>query len=582
MSSALNNPNRATGKPTATSITTQQRSVCNAVIYRWGENDITKIQQFNIANEKSLGGKGRFSTKGNLKRRSTVLIRNDVIRCNITKNKTGSSGTFSLTLKRGKVVIDDEIQPDDVNYLDVIHPGDWIMLYIKKQGKISKKELFSTLPSSGLKFMGIIENVRLIEVDDPEQGSPRLEYIVTGRDFGKIFDTSIYFNPQAVDPKTIETVLGANFLSDSANTLKGSGGNRRSLDKFTPDFVIKKLIDFYLGGDLDKINITHQTWYIPPLLKNVLRPTRKVKSSGISFFDILDTSKIGLHKYRNGKFQSASTLPGSAIIQALPSSGTVWSILEYLQNSAVNEMYTELSLSSDGYLKPTLVMRQCPFSNKVGPPKHAGTNPFSHSGLAGFKWRSIPRDSQKTFLVDLPKHEIVSSDIRQKNIGKTDFERINHIVVVPRPDTPLPDKLFVSSMNIPSIQRYGLKSFQAQTPYVLNTSLGNQKACNFFLDLMVDWFFLAHHLYNGVIVIDGVEEHVEVGTNLFIRDIEQLYHIEGYTHTYELMANGKTQYNTEFRVTRGQEFSKNLSRFISEMDEPTTITTSSLEGMRNV
>jgi len=579
MSNEFRNASRG-GKTTATSITTQQRSTCNVVIYRWDNTDITKIMNFNVAQEKSLAGKGKFSTKGNLNRKSTVLIRNDVIRCNISKNKVGSSGTFSLTLKKGKVVLNDEVLPADINYLDVIHSGDWIMIYMKKKGKISKEELFSTLPSSGLKFIGIVENVRLVEVDDPERGAPRLEYLVTGRDFGKIFDSSIYFNPQAIDQQSLESMLGISFLKDSTDVLK-STGSRKNFDKFTPDFVMQRLLSFYLGGKLDQLNVTHQTWYVPPLIGNVLRPKKKVRSAGLSFYDILDTSKIGLHKYKNGKFEGVSSLPGSAAIFSLPSSGTVWAVLDYLKNGVTNELFTELTLGTDGHLKPSLVLRQYPFSNKVGPPKFAGTNPFSHSGLAGFKWRSMPRDSQKTFFVDLPRYEIVSSEIRQKNVGKTDFERINHVTVVPRSEIAALDIAYVSSMNIPSIQRYGLKSFQAQTPYVLNSQLGTQKACQFFTDLVVDWFFLAHHLYNGVITVDGVEEHVEVGTNLYIKDIEQLYHIEGYSHTFHIEPSGRITYNTEFRVSRGQKFSNNLSSFISNMEEPTTITTSSLEGIRN-
>jgi hypothetical protein len=97
--------------------------------------------------------------------------------------------------------------------------------------------------------------------------------------------------------------------------------------------------------------------------------------------------------------------------------------------------------------------------------------------------------------------------------------------------------------------------------------------------LIQDWFFLSHNLYNGTIIVDGVDDFVEVGSNLYISDIKQLFHIEGYTHTYQIEADGRPVYESEFRVSRGQYFdeSSNLAAFIgsnSKVKEATTVVTS--------
>jgi len=276
---------------------------------------------------------------------------------------------------------------------------------MKKTGQIKKTDLFSAEPSSGLKFLGIVENIRYIEMDNPEGGQPRLEYVITGRDFGKVFDMNVYFNPQ-VNQKTIATLLGAKFLADSADSVKGS--DRASLSKFSPDLIMKKLLSFYLGGSLDALNSTNELWYVPKSLVKVFGLRSAQSKTAPSFYDILSQFKIGLHNYDvNQNFKGVTNLPGAALIKALPPTGTVWAILQHMSNAAVNEMYTELvrtKLTNKGktvtLLLPTLVHRQLPFSNRPGP-----TSPYTESGIN-------PKflGTSKTFFINLPRHEILSSD----------------------------------------------------------------------------------------------------------------------------------------------------------------------------
>lgn len=564
----------------ATSITTSQRSNCSVVIYPYEDLDITKLSQLNVTEVPIEEGRSPVLS-GNFKTKKRLVIRNDVTKCTINKNKAGSSGNFSLTLKRGKKVRGEKIQSEDINYLDEIHPGDWIMIYIRKSGPIKIEELGSINKSSGLKFLGIIENVRYVEIDQPEDGSPRLEYIVTGRDFGKVFDMSMYFNPLIANKAS--SFLGAEFLKDSSKSHGQKSGPK------SPDEIIKKLISFYLGGELDDLDKSNQSWFVPKELAQIFKVEGKAKSGAVSFVDMLNLDKIGIHKFdSNGKLKTElNSLLGKTIVRSLPSTGTIWSVLQFLKNPVLNELYVELSEDRKGLLKPSLIHRQTPFSNKKGQETNifAANKSFDKkSTVSDF----IP-DDEKTFMIELPRHEIVSSNIRQRNVGKSDHERLNHVIVVPRIPikTSNLDLTFVIGMNIPSIQRYGLRSFQAQTAYVLDKrGLGGEKNfCSKCVYLFEDWFFLAHFLFNGTIIIDGVNEHVEVGTNLFIRDTQQLYHIEGYTHDYSISPKGKITYNTEFRVSRGQIFDPSTKRtsFIGPSNinkEPSTVVTSVLEGTR--
>src|SRR5690606_30000453 len=112
-------------------------------------------------------------------------------RCPVNKTKGSSSGSFSVTLKRGKERKNGIQLTSDVNYLELVHPGDWVAIYIRKSGPIPESNLKRTGKNSGLKMVGIVENVRYVEVEDPATGAPRLEFLITGRDFGKVLDSNI-------------------------------------------------------------------------------------------------------------------------------------------------------------------------------------------------------------------------------------------------------------------------------------------------------------------------------------------------------------------------------------------------------
>lgn len=569
---ALISDKRRTTNPQTTPQIRSQKASCAIVIHRYQSPDIVKLVNANITNDKQLAGTAQSSASGNLKDRGEMVIRQDITRCSVTNDKSGVGGTFSVSIKKGKEFKNGKNTNKDVEYLQSINPGDWITIYIKRVQEIAEKDLSSTAPESGLKMLGIIENVREVEIDDPGSGFPRLEFIITGRSFGKVFDTNIFFNP-VINQAAMQTILGADFIQDSSKSVKPLSGN-------TPDSVIKRVSKFYLSGAGSSRSGANENWYIPNSVAQLFRGNQKSKALSKSFIDLLDTSRVGLHKYTRNKFTSAGALPGVALIKALPTTGTVWAVMQFLQNQAANEMYTELVPNASGKLQPGLVLRQMPFSNKNG----QETNVFAANSKFGGGKVTDAAGSAKTFFTDLPRYSIVSTDIRQKNVGKSDHERINYVIVTPKIlDSISLDIEFVAGSNPPSVQRYGLKTFQTQTSYVLASTSklndGIKAYCSKIVSLLQDWFFLCHNFFNGTLIVDGVDGFVEVGSNLYIRDIKQLYHVEGYTHTYSIAPTGTSEYTSEFRVSRGQRFDSdsNRSSFIGDSkvsNEPTTVSTS--------
>lgn len=586
----INNTGRSV-KDVATSITYSQKPSCAVTFYRWKDNRKSQLLSQNLTNITSAISAINTITSLMDFLDGPMVVDNDVIRVSVVNNKAASSGTFNITLKRGlKEPSGGSVLAtgSPVNYLQSLNPGDWVMLYMKKSGPVDP---MSTKVTSGLKMIGIIDSVRFVETTDPNTSAPKLEYLITGRSFGKVLETSIYFNP-AAQTLPLAQVLGLEFNKDSKDSISNVATKE-------PAAVIKRLVSFYFGGKEKITDLTNQVWYVPSSLFLTMRPGIALKGKP-SVVDILATDRIGLHKYTTGigsmgaiagklnlnvldnspKFSSAGPLLGQTLVKAIPPSGTVWSVLQYLSNPGINEMFVDLAAKGDN-LVPALTVRQVPFSTK----KSDKTNIYSLASAFG---EDLVSDSQKTFFSDLPRYTINASRILAKNVGKSDFERINHIVVVPRVDIKGQDLAFATITNVPSVNRYGLNMYQVETSYAIDSVDNFNSYCKKCASLLADWFFVSHLLYNGTIVIDGTDEFVELGTNLFIEDIQQLFHIEGYSHIYEVDANtGAVNYSTEFRVSRGQKFDVTTSKldFIEgDLGKPnihSTVTSSVLENTRN-
>jgi hypothetical protein len=258
----------------------------------------------------------------------------------------------------------------------------------------------------------------------------------------------------------------------------------------------------------------------------------------------------------------------------MPTSGvSAWAMMKKMLNVGINEMYTELS-NVNGKLKPSVIARQLPFSTK----STDDTNVF------GKKSSKMLSTNERTMFTSLPRYTINSYNIRSKNVGKSEFERLNHIVVVPSNDANIYHSEYAMALNAVSIQRHGLKTFQVQTPFILESKESFKTYCDKCVDLLTEWFFLNHMYYNGTIITDGIDDHAEIGNNLYIEDLNQLFHIEGYTHTYELdPLHGRTTYISEFRVSRGQILDGQKARFIGDKKDTdgVSISTNMLENLRS-
>lgn len=570
-----------------------QKPTCIIVVYPWADTATTKLLDSQLGND--LDGFTSGHAAGNLAGGSRVksTIDNDIVRCSINKSKNSSSGGFSFILKRGNSKDHGQsISDTQIDYLQVFTPGDWVAIYMKSDGKIDPS---SSDSDSGLKMIGIVDNVRYIEIDDPSQGRPRLEYVITGRDFGKVFESDIYFNPLISASKDFSTTLGAKLLEDSIGASKTKAGQ-------SPDQMIKTMLKFYLGGGLANSSKTSQQWYVPSQVaslfktkspeKQDLAGNSKVDLNSVPFYHVLNKEYIGLLNYSpDGKFISKSPLLGEIINILAPSSGSVWEALRGYGNTCLNEFIVDLKKTSikgtvNGKpvynMAPCLQFRQIPYSHSTA------SEPSIASTKNGNAINSLVTAKEKATFSHLPRHVIQSTDVKQKNIGKSDYERINAVVVTPGAFNKEPIvEAFRMVINTPSVERYGTKILNVQSSYGAGDQEFKSHAGKC-VSLLCDWFMKAHLLYNGTIVATGTDEFVEIGQNLFIEDVKQLFHIEGISYIYEIeQSTAATTYNTEFQVSRGVRLIDGKTQFIDssvrrdDVDNYSTVTSNTLENIRN-
>lgn len=524
--------------PGTTALLNGARATCEAHFYRW-EKSPAQILKLDA----NAGFRGTFTN--NSKERPVMVVDNDIVRATVQKDKGSHSGQFTLVLKAGKIGSNSDTfsKKSQIDYCAAVNPGDWVIIYMgKKTG--------THITKSNIKMLAIVERVYLEEVDNPQTGIPSQVYVISGKDFGKVFETQLFSSP-IMNSETATAFYGADFLSNSLTAVKGAKGIP------SPDEIMKALISYYYGGAFLQSNKEHELWYIPPSLAAFFGINIQTKTKP-SFIDIFDyQSLVGLQG-PNGSVKGK--LPGQIVVRTLPTTGNIWQVLSYYSNAAINELFCDLEFTSQG-IKPALIFRQIPYSVASGNLKVA--NPMG--------------ENERTFLHSLRKTTFNSSLLKKKAISKTDAERVNHIVVVPRADTPFP-QAYKSTINPPSVQQFGLRSLVVETGYAATTQQSFDAYCNNCVNLLTEWFFNSEDYYNGTISIEGLDTHVPIGTNIVIDDIGQLFHVEGYTHNYEQIPGGNISFTTDFSVIRGCAVNNTTLNRI-ETVQSTTIVKSILENI---
>jgi hypothetical protein len=465
-----------------------------------------------------------------------LVIQNDIMSLSISKQKSAPSAMFNMVLASGRV-----------NYEEAIYPGDWIMLYINRFNKEIDLSNIDISQGSGFKLFGVVTEV-FREQQTSASGATMVSYRITGSDWGFIFNSQIYFNPATLDNVEQKQELDAVFF-----TLQGVQGDLNSLIK--PEQQIQLIFKNIIGQNpreafvAGSLKAPHRIFLVPAailkLFKDKSFPFDNEKHAK-SISNIIER-RLGVERYASTLVpQKTNQLLGRKIFRVeYTASPTLWSLLQNHSNSLLNEIYTELLPSTEtGDLKPTFVARQMPYNTKT---KIAGATTTSFFELP---------------IVSIPENFIIS-----KRLGRSLNTLINFIQLwsntlgeVNAPSLAEQSSRGNYDANYSSIVRYGLRTMATTAdfdslidfdPSQRYTVAASQTPT--WVRILSDWYMDMYLLRSGDVTVNGIEEHLPVGYNIALEDT--LYHLEGYSHSYNVTSSGHT-FRTTLNLSMGRRLDK--------------------------
>jgi len=485
---------------------------------------------------------------------NVLPVAGDILSCSVTKTKERASGSWEMTLAPRK------------NYHALLHPGDHVLIWMNR----SPNRTGDNSVKSGFKTWGVVTSVR-VQRQTAANGAKTTRYVISGEDFGKFFETDIYFNP----------VMAEN-LKDQFATLYPT---LDALVDFhsTPGENAHKLLNAFMGT-LNRDRLTpiadattpNKVFLMPGAITSFFKGNASTSGSINGFLQ----RHIGRATYVDGSTTpELSDLPGLQFIQVdTGNKFTTWSILKTYSNPTMNEMFVELRPDAAGdTLQPTIVIRQIPYT----------------STKAASELKGVP----VTTFTSIPRFQVPESFIISEDIGRSDEMRCNYLQLFGNgiAQSGGADNIVFQTLmgnfavdNL-SVARHGVNAMLPQTSADIRWSgqLGAaleqgvtgddpkalQKYFRFsgigpasahandisyvpeWTQIQADWWLRAHLLETGTFHMHGIEEPIGIGDNLeIVRDdgSHELHHIQTYTHSYSVSPEGLKTFRTTVATVRGQ------------------------------
>lgn len=488
-----------------------------------------------------------------------------------TSKPKGATGSFQVLLSSA------------INWKGVITAGDWCVIYMSDR-RLESLPPFgepSSGEESGFKMLGIVRSVRRQESID-SNGVKRVRYLVIGQDFHSLLTVPIYINIHMTQLAQGKNIPGAGGLLIFGKTFKNF---------VKPNEVVKALVDSLLGRPAFQADRTNSAIVKNPLLKRQGEPYRipapvakRVfggKRAASNFFTGLLT--FFLQKDLLGKYVNKNEIPAGV--------HSLWSVLESYSHRLLNELYTDMlpvnvpfgvQGSPITLLLPSLIQRAIPFSpskatrefdnpSLISMVEAGGQSDKTGKAVAtrrsGVAQRQRRRGEKKTevgpgrgahFYVS---RDIMESEILAFNSGKSDRERFNFFLVSPNlgaggvGEAAIVERLLREGISQAadqtSIARYGLRPYISQSNYL--TVGGIDKNLLALNRIAQDLWGPAHLFESGQIMVVGSRGYIPVGTNIRLKQRDQIAHVEQVEHSFRVdETTGRKTFRTTISFSRLQ------------------------------
>jgi hypothetical protein len=506
-----------------------------------------------------------------------IIIDNDCVSWSTGSTKGSHTTHLDLSLKQTAI-----------EYINKVKPGDWILFwafndfekynYVKNLINTRKRaNQFFNAP----KFIGRINSVLKDKAVQPNSGQIHLFYSINCTGFSEL-DNTIYYN-LAAGFKYPNARQEWRDFGNEINSFLTTGGVVTAHDaivKLTgiclglgPGIKWKRVLD--LGSAVNNLSVSpdtflsvqdtvispNESYLIPPTVAKLLTG----KSSNINTYADLLRLLVGLQKYKNyntgiinkkndivdfkGFFPDLVEMTGQFQPQTLDfNNAPLWSLLQTYLNPPMNEMFTCLRVDGEGYVMPTLIARQVPFS----------TNKFANS-LPRQILSSDRVDINATAFTSLPRWNIDKTMIMHLRVGASNAVRYNYVQILGlnllNPNGSIIQKAKEQIYQKPiidtaDIQRTGLNTYIKNTnSYYSTVNISDLLTLQFWSKLMADTLLGSHLKFSGTVTLKGVNEPICEGDNCVIDGV--IYHIEGFNHSGQIDETGHKDFTTTLMLTNG-------------------------------
>jgi hypothetical protein len=495
----------------------------------------------------------------------TLVVRSDCVALDIVSSKTSMTGGMSCTLKGADINYSQACSPGDFIFVNILNfDSDFATTGLENRARTCQQINKST---DGFKGMYKIQRISKTITIEPSSGIKTLFYKIEGFSFTE-FNNVIYFNPYLISTtgdgnKPLgqwQASLGDRFNKQIANNAFGDVGT-----------LISALVHALIGDGMQPSDATstnygnfkasqNQKYELPSEVASLLHvPGAKYaadviyKVIGIQNYTKTNTDigmAAGFNGYgaiTNDGFLSQKLLGSVFISAAYWNCVTVASILSQYLNNNINEMYTTFRVNNKGDVRPTLVVRQYPYS----------TNTDKLEGIPKTKFLNIPRwviSPDLIYSIDVGKEESLRFNFVQVfgNTAAATVDGSQH-------PASIADQIAYGNFQYSEddIKRHGLRPRVLNANYMLPQDVPLQ--VQQWSKLISDWTIGGEQKFNGNCTTLGISEPCCPGDNFQVGTLRNgrydsdniVYHIESIHHSCQITPNGIKTFRTTLQLSNG-------------------------------
>lgn len=539
---------------------------------------------------------GQESSSGNENEIDQIILNTaSLISITTSKQKSQPAGQFEFVLAPTK------------NWVTAITPGSWCVILMGRTPIDNNETKYNNpkVKEEHFKMLGKIESVRAATEVDQETGALKTNYVVTGQDWGHIFNSYLYVDPTARNKD--ETTIGAaqRLLYDNIVKTYGSTNTQQEI-KWHSTNAIRAILSFWGITDQASAAVGAETQdkTLAKALNQFALPTELAKYMDFDNEAIADLLRVrtgvltDLDKYSGVDSADDDHSDGTGFLEPRSLFGTnsVWQLMMDNCNNILNELVTDIRFEGG---KPLLTVykRVKPFAINDESTIFSGGGSFARKFLSPFKY---------VRQVSIPKEDVITMNAGTNWRDRYNFIQVNFGRQIMKQEknnqflqASLRDKQQIFDRK--SIRRDGLMPMQLTLKYVppsnTDPSRTDFEKGTEYKYLAKEWYFNTHKMLNGVLTIIGQDQYIGVGDNIIVpsevissaKNINQdsinnrssyiLAHVEAVSHTVNVNENGARSFITNISFVRGivTDSSGNPIGDSQTLDQDTSILTPSQE-----